>query len=170
VAFVADTALRPDSVVQAERDSLARLPYDRRRDDAERNEGELFVRPFGGGEPRRLTTIPGAKRDPVWGPDGKTIAFLWQPGRTKSTTLATVDVATGRVRNLLGRRHVGARELRVGQRAAARPSRRRWAGARRMFRIGSGGGGAREVLAGRRRLSGFAFDRDRAWSRTWRRA
>jgi len=30
-----------------------------------------------------------------------------------------------------------------------------------MFRIGSGGGGAREVLAGRRRLSGFAFDRDR---------
>jgi dipeptidyl aminopeptidase/acylaminoacyl peptidase len=71
VAFVADTALRPDSVVQAERDSVARLPYDRRRDDADRNEGELFVRPLGAGEPRRLTTIPGAKRDPVWGPTGR---------------------------------------------------------------------------------------------------
>jgi dipeptidyl aminopeptidase/acylaminoacyl peptidase len=31
VAFVADPALRPDSVVEAERDSLARLPYDAKR-------------------------------------------------------------------------------------------------------------------------------------------
>ncbi len=38
IAFVADARLRPDSVVDLERDSLARLPYDKRRDDVDRNE------------------------------------------------------------------------------------------------------------------------------------
>src|SRR5690606_14029224 len=33
IAFVADAQLRPDSVVQAERDSLAALPYDSARED-----------------------------------------------------------------------------------------------------------------------------------------
>jgi dipeptidyl aminopeptidase/acylaminoacyl peptidase len=45
VAFVADSALRPDSVVDAERDSLARLPFDRRRDAQARNEVDLYVQP-----------------------------------------------------------------------------------------------------------------------------
>jgi dipeptidyl aminopeptidase/acylaminoacyl peptidase len=160
VAFVADSALRPDSVLQAERDSIARLPYDRRRDSAERDEVDVYVQPVAGGAPRKLATLPGVESELAWGPDGKSIAFLWRPGRTKSTTLATVDVATGRVRDLLGdvpwepegfvwvNDRVLALHAQVGGRTA-------------LFRLGSGGGGAREVLGGRRRLSGFAYDRDR---------
>jgi dipeptidyl aminopeptidase/acylaminoacyl peptidase len=155
VAFVADTALRPDSVVQAERDSIARLPYDRRRDDAGPQRSELFVRPLGGAS-RAGSPRSGREARPRVGPRREDIAFLWQPARTKSTTLATVDVATGRVRNLLADVTWEPETFDVGQRAAAD---RHGAGGRAhgMFRIGSGGGGAREVLAGRRRLSGFAL-------------
>ena len=35
IAFTADPKLRPDSVADLERDSLARLPYDAKRDEAE---------------------------------------------------------------------------------------------------------------------------------------
>jgi dipeptidyl aminopeptidase/acylaminoacyl peptidase len=147
-------------VVQAERDSIARLPYDRQRDDAERNEMDVFVQPVAGGEPRKLMTLRGVESQLAWGPDGRTIAFLWRPERTKSTTLATVDVATGRVRDLLGEQQweaddfvwISDRLLAVTAAVGGRTA---------MFRVGSGGGGAREVLGGRRRLSGFAYDRDR---------
>jgi dipeptidyl aminopeptidase/acylaminoacyl peptidase len=160
VAFVADSALRPDSVVQAERDSIARLPYNRARDEAERNEVDVFVRPLAGGEPRLVMTLPGVESQLEWAPDGRSIAFLWRPARAKSTTLATVDVATGRVRDLLGGvawepesfAWVNDRLLAVNAQVGGRTA---------LFRIGSGGGGAREVLGGRRRLSGFAYDRDR---------
>ncbi len=161
VAFVADSALRPDSALQAERDSLARLPYDRRREDAAFGAEEVYLQPIAGGEPRKLMTLPGRKSDLAWGPDGRTIAFLWQPARNKNTTLATVDVATGRVRDLLvdvkwepeNFVWVNDRLLAVSAQVGGRTA---------LFRLGSGGGGAREVLGGRRRLSGFAYDRDRA--------
>jgi dipeptidyl aminopeptidase/acylaminoacyl peptidase len=99
----------------------------------------------------------GVESAPVFSPDGRSVAFLWRPSRTRSVKLATVDVATGRVRDLLGDvpwepegvAWVNDRLLvtyaQVGGRTA-------------LFRIGSGGGGPREVLAGRRRMSGFSFD------------
>jgi dipeptidyl aminopeptidase/acylaminoacyl peptidase len=43
IAFVADPEMRPDSVVQAERDSLAELPYDAKRDQAPTNDADVFV-------------------------------------------------------------------------------------------------------------------------------
>ena len=178
VAFVADSALRPDSAVQAERDSLARLPYNRRRDDAERNEVDIYVRPAAACPapgapgaargaaadsacgPRKLVALPGVESELAWGPDGKSVAFLWRPARTKSTTLATVDVASGRVRDLLGDVPwepdsfvwINDRLLAVSAQVGGRTA---------LFRLGSGGGGAREVLGGRRRMSGFDYDRDR---------
>jgi hypothetical protein len=38
IAFVADPSLRSDSALRAERDSLARLPYDAKRDETPRND------------------------------------------------------------------------------------------------------------------------------------
>jgi dipeptidyl aminopeptidase/acylaminoacyl peptidase len=160
IAFVADSALRPDSLLRAERDSLERLPYERRRDDAERNEVDIYVRPTAGGEPRKLVTLPGVESQLQWGADGRTLAFLWRPARAKSTTLATIDVATGRVRDLLGDQKWEPEDfVWVNDRLLAATGQ--VGGRTALFRVGSGGGGAREVLAGRRRLSGFAFDRDR---------
>src|SRR5690349_4346541 len=59
VAFVADASLRPDSVVQAEGDSIAQLPYDKKRDEAERNDVVVFVIPIAGGAPHKVATLMG---------------------------------------------------------------------------------------------------------------
>ena len=56
IAFIADPGFRSDSIIRAERDSIARLPYDAARDEAPRNDGDIFIIPAGGGEPRRITT------------------------------------------------------------------------------------------------------------------
>jgi len=102
VAFVADPALRPDSVVQAERDSLARLPYDAKRDEPPRNEADIFVMPMTGGQPRRVTTFVGNESDLRWSPDGKRISFVSAPSRVASSRIYAVDVAGGEPVNLLG--------------------------------------------------------------------
>ena len=161
IAFVADSALRPDSAVQAERDSLARLPYDRARDEAERNETEIWVLPATGGTPRRVATIAGTESRLAWSPDGRTVAFLWRPARAQSVRLATVDVADGRVRNLLAswpHEPETVEWLSTGELATSAAVGGRTA----LFRVPRAGiaeGTApREVLGGRRRLSGFAFD------------
>jgi dipeptidyl aminopeptidase/acylaminoacyl peptidase len=102
IAFAADPELRPDSVVVAERDSLARLPYNAARDERERNESDLFIIPGEGGTPRRLTRAMGDEFNFDWSPDGRTIGFQARPGRAKSVRLYTVDVASGAIDNLLG--------------------------------------------------------------------
>ncbi len=161
VAFVADSALRPDSAVQAERDSIARLPYDRARDQAEHDEVDVYVVPVdGSAEPRKLATLAGNESQLAWSPDGRTIAFVWHPTRTKSARLATVDVASGRVRDLLG-------DFKYEPEQFAWASDRlllmsaQVGGRTAIFRVGSGGGGVRETTGGRRRLAGFALDSTR---------
>ncbi|HEY1101153.1 MAG TPA: S9 family peptidase, partial [Myxococcota bacterium] len=158
IAFVADSALRPDSVVQWERDSIARLPYDRVRDEAERNESDIYVVPVAGGAPRKVATIPGGEGQLEWSPDGRAIGFIHRPGRAKSSRLATVDMASGRVRNLIGEwqyepsgfEWLSAGELSMSAEVGGRSG---------LFRVRADGGAApREVLGGRRRMSGFAFD------------
>ena len=47
IAFTADAALRSDSAVTAERDSIAKLPPDRKRDELPRNASEIFILPVG---------------------------------------------------------------------------------------------------------------------------
>ena len=158
IAFVADSALRSDSLVQAERDSIARLPYDRARDEADHDDVDIYAVPVdGSAAPRKLATLPGSESQLAWAPDGRSVAFVWRPTRVKSARLATVDVATGRVRDLLGdfkyepEQFVWASDrllimsAQVGGRTA-------------LFRVGSGGGGVREVLGGRRRMNGLALD------------
>ena len=41
-----------------------------------KNNSSLWIVPVAGGQPRQLTTAPGANNHPRWSPDGKTIAFV----------------------------------------------------------------------------------------------
>lgn len=102
IAFTADPALRPDSVVQAERDSLARLPYDAKRDETPRNQSDIFVLSSAGGEPRRLTSQAGDETNLEWSPDGSALTFIARLTRTSSARLFSVSADGAKPINLLG--------------------------------------------------------------------
>ncbi len=102
IAFTADARLRPDSVVDLERDSLAKLPYNKVRDEADRNDSDIYIIDANGGTPRKLTEWMGGESQLVWSPDGKQIAFIGRPSRTKNANIYVVDVAGGMPRALLG--------------------------------------------------------------------
>ena len=108
IAFTADARLRPDSVVNAERDSIAKLPPDRKRDEQLRNESEIFILPVAACEaqsaectPRKLEWF-GNETQVSWSPDSKQLAFVGQTGRFKNQRLYTVDVGGGKPQDLLG--------------------------------------------------------------------
>lgn len=160
IAFTADSELRPDSVVSAERDSLALLPYDAQRDEAPRNDADIFVISVEGGEPRRVTDLLGSEGDLAWSPDGEWISYVSNGGvRTGQDRLHLVAAEGGEGRVLLEDWQYEPDEYRwfpdgdivlsaaIGGRSA-------------LFRLSPDGGELEELLAGRRRLSGFSFDRE----------
>lgn len=102
IAFIAESTLRPDSVVDLERDSIAKLPYNKARDEAERNDADIYVVPVAGGTPRKVVEWAGAESDLSWSRDGKQVAFIGRPARTKSARIYVVDVAGGIPRNVIG--------------------------------------------------------------------
>ncbi|HJQ20160.1 MAG TPA: S9 family peptidase [Gemmatimonadaceae bacterium] len=102
VAFIADAELRPDSVVELRNDSIAQLPYDRRRDDVDRNNVDVYVMPIAGGTPRKVASFFGDESDLVWSPDSKRLAFIAAPGRMKSDRVWTVAATGGTPDNALG--------------------------------------------------------------------
>ena len=102
VAFVADARLRPDSVMDLERDSLGKLPYSKVRDEAEQNDADIYVMPVSGGAPRKVVEWIGAESDLEWSRDGKQLAFIGRPARAKSSRIYVVDVTGGTPKNLLG--------------------------------------------------------------------
>ena len=157
IAFVADPMLRSDSVVDAERDSLARLPYDAKRDEAARNDADVFVVSVTGGAPRRITTTSGSERDLAWSPDGKRIAFISAPTRVASQRIYTADVAGGVATNLLGtwQYEPDAYEWLPSGEIAFSAS---VGGRSALFRLDPRTKQVRELIGGRRRLNGFAFD------------
>jgi dipeptidyl aminopeptidase/acylaminoacyl peptidase len=157
IAFSADPQLRPDSVVEAERDSLARLPYDAKRDEVARNESDIFVVAITGGQPRRITSLTGNEGDLAFSPDGKKISFTLAPTRVASQRIYMVDVAGGEPVNLLGNWKYepdGYDWLPNGEISFSAPVGGRSA----LFRLNPTTKQIREVLGGRRRLSGFAYD------------
>ncbi|HPF62877.1 MAG TPA: S9 family peptidase [Gemmatimonadales bacterium] len=157
IAFVADARLRPDSVVRAERDSLAPLPYDAARDEAPRNDTDIFVIAIDGGTPRRLTTLDGNEGSLAWSPDGRSLAFTSSTTRTGQEELRIVDVAGGTPREVIGdwRYEPGDIEwtpdgqilmtAAIGGRTA-------------LFRVDPRTGALQELLGGRRRITGTAYD------------
>ncbi len=102
LAFVADCQLRPDSLVQAERDSLARLPFDSARSELPTRRQDIFVIPAGGGgTPRRVTDIQADPSSIAWSPDGRQIAYMARLGRTRSSRIWLVSADGGASDNVL---------------------------------------------------------------------
>ena len=75
IAFTADPELRPDSIVQVIDDSVALLPYDAKRDEAPRNDSDIFIVAVTGGTPRRLSSEVVSEGDIAWSPVGMAITF-----------------------------------------------------------------------------------------------
>jgi dipeptidyl aminopeptidase/acylaminoacyl peptidase len=157
IAFVADAQLRSDSAVQAERDSLALLPYDSARDERDRNEADIFIVPIAGGEPRRLAELMGSERSLAWSPDGKKLAFVASEERAKQAKLWLADAAGGASpHDLLGdwRYEPGSfRFLPNGDILLSASV----GGSDHVYRV-TQAGKRTEVLTGRRRINGMTAD------------
>jgi Tol biopolymer transport system component len=162
VAFTADPELRPDSTVRARRDSIARLPYDAKRDEAARNDADIFVVAIGGGTPRRITRVSGDEGNLEWSPDSRRIAFVSRRERTENARLYVVDAAGGEPANLVGEwqfepsNHwwLPSGEIAVSAEVGGRTA---------LFALSPTAAGSktpalREVLGGRRRVSGWSID------------
>ncbi|MBY0489482.1 MAG: S9 family peptidase [Gemmatimonadaceae bacterium] len=156
IAFVADASLRPDSVVELERDSLAKLPYDKKRDEVEKNDADIYVISVDGGAPRKVAPYFGTESDLTWSPDGKQLAFIGRPARTKSARIYTVDVAGGTPKNLLGTWQYEPAAIdwlpsgiqftaEIGGRTA-------------VLKADMNGGAPKELVGGRRQIRGTAYD------------
>jgi dipeptidyl aminopeptidase/acylaminoacyl peptidase len=160
VAFIADAKLRPDSVVEAEQDSLARLPYDAKRDEAPRNDEDIFVIPVAGGTPRRVTTQNGDENDLTWSPDGQWISFTSQLTRLTNERLWLVKPEGGAPVNLLGNWQYEPNQytwLPNGDIIVAASVGGRTA----LFQLNVASKQMREVLGGRRQVRGLSADDDR---------
>ncbi len=109
IAFTADARLRSDSVVTAERDSVSKLPPDRKRDELPRNDSEIYILPVAACEagnaaectPRRIE-YAGLESDLQWSPDSKRIAFVGRTSQFKNARLFVVDAMGGKAQDILG--------------------------------------------------------------------
>lgn len=157
IAYVADPEMRPDSVVQGISDSLAVLAYDAKRDEAPRNDADIFVVAVSGGTPRRLTSQVGTEGNLAWSPDGKFITFTSSAARTASTRLFMVPAAGGTPVNLVGTWQYEPQQywwtpsgqLMVSASVGGRTG---------LFRLDPATKQMTEILGGRRRLTGFSRD------------
>ena len=161
IAFVADAEFRTDSAVAAEAEARALLPYDAARDEAPRNDRDVFLIPVDGGDPVRLTNQNGNEGGLMWSPDSRSLAFTSSLEQTSSERLWIIDdVAAGSSpRNVLGDwtyepamvewmpNGTIAMSAAVGGRTA-------------LFHVNPVSGDIREVISGRRRINGFSFDED----------
>ena len=158
VAFLADAELRPDSVVEHERDSLSFLPYDAKRDEAPRNDVDVFVVSTDGGSPRRVARWVGAENELTWSPDSRRIAFIGRSTRVSSARVYTVD-ATG-----------GTPQLALDNAFRYEPNQLEWlpdgtlvfsadvGGSSGLFKLDPATRQPVQLLGGRRKMSGFSFD------------
>ena len=157
IAFTADAQLRPDSVVQQIADSLARLPYDALRDEAPRNDRDIFVIPATGGEPRRVASLQGDESNLDWSPDSKKILFIGRADRVKNARLMLIDAAGGAPQNLTNGwqyEPASAEFLPNGDILMSADVGARTA----LFTVTTKTGQMRETIGGRRVIRGFARD------------
>jgi len=157
IAFVADPGFRPDSVIRAERDSISELPYEAARDEAHRNDGDVFVIPSEGGEPRRITSQAGTEGRILWSPDSEEILFSSRRARTSNNKLWVVGLDGGQPRDILGdwQYEPGGVEWLPDGKLAMNAS---IGGRTALFHLDPDTGAMEEVISGRRRVSGFSYD------------
>jgi len=159
IAFTADASLRPDSVVEAERDSLARLPYDPVRDEQPRNDTDIYVMPIEGGAPRKVAEHMGNEMQLTWSPDSRRIAFMASAERTAPRRIYVVDREGGTPRDLLGdwQYEPSSMEWRSSNEILFTAA---IGGRTALHRLDTRNGRITEVLGGRRRINDVSFDRD----------
>lgn len=116
VVFSADAMLRPDSVVRKLREdetkALAKAPLSiaaqRKRDEADRNETDLYVIEVAACEANAASCKPtkieyfGAESDIIWSADNKQIAFVGRPGRYSAARLLLAPATGGKATDILG--------------------------------------------------------------------
>ena len=157
VAFVADASLRPDSIVDMERDSIAQLPYDKKRDEVERNDVDVFVVPIAGGTPHKVATLTGVEQDLSWSPDSKRIAFIGRPGRMKSARVYVAPASGGPPENILGAFRYEPENIEwlpdgsISMTTSV-------GGSSALYRIDPATKKMTQLLGGRRRINGASFD------------
>ncbi|HEY2850332.1 MAG TPA: S9 family peptidase [Gemmatimonadaceae bacterium] len=161
IAFTADPALRSDSVVTAEADSLSKLPFNRVRDEAPRNDADIYVIASAGGTPRKVAALDGTESDLAWSPDSKKISYISSPSRYHSSSLRLIDAAGGAPENLTkGWQYEPATYvwLPAGEIAMSAQIGGRTA----MYRINTKTAAMREIIGGRRAIRGFSWDANMA--------
>lgn len=158
VAFLADAELRPDSVVERERDSLSFLPYDAKRDEAPRNDVDVWVLSTDGGSPRRVARWMGTESELTWSPDSRRIAFIGRASRVSSARVYMVDAAGG------------TPQLVLDNSFRYEPNQLEWlpdgtlvfsadvGGSSGLFKLDPSTRQPAQLLGGRRKMSGFSFD------------
>ena len=108
IVFSADAKLRADSMVTRERDSLAKLPFSRKRDEADRDATDLFMLPVAACEAHTAACVPtrieyfGDEAGATWSPDSKQLAFSGRRGRYQSQRLYVLAAGTTKPVDVLG--------------------------------------------------------------------
>src|SRR5206468_3812838 len=121
---------------------------------------DLFVIPVtGGGAPKRIKT-PGSESGVEWSQDSKYITFTANNGQNTTSNIYLADVTAGSSKSLTSdlRTDLGPvtwlasndalLQLTVGGRNA-------------LYRVNPRTGDRKEIVGGRRRVTGWAYDRDR---------
>jgi dipeptidyl aminopeptidase/acylaminoacyl peptidase len=158
IAFIADVALRPDSVVQAIQDSLDKLPFDRARDAEVRNDADIYVMPVAGGTPKKVAEWVGSESNLTWSPDSRRLAFVGRAGRTASARLYVVDANGGTPMNVIGDFQYEPDDMEWLSAGALQFSAAT-GGRTAVYRADLTGKSApRELVSGRRRVNGVSYD------------
>jgi dipeptidyl aminopeptidase/acylaminoacyl peptidase len=165
VLFLADAKLRSDSVVARERDSIAKLPHNRARDEADRNDTDLYILPVAGCEaadagackPKKVEYF-GGESNLTWSPDSRQFAFVGRPGQFSSSRLLVASADGGKAADILG-----AWKYEPGQIAWFKDGKIRMTtstgGSSGLWQIDPATKQISAILGGRRQVSGILMDK-----------